>query len=85
MPYELSYDGQGNPVYVIEDNGFMIKSGPYDEKEHGWMKDQLNYYDFPMIQFCQDMEYLVALVNKLKKENFFLKQQLEQYRKSAGF
>jgi hypothetical protein len=85
MSYQLSYDEKGNPVHVTEDKGFLITSGPYREEEHGWMKDQLNYSEFPMIRHGQDMEYLVSLVNMLKKENFFLKQEKERWRKASGF
>ena len=64
---------EGKPVHVYEENSFMSISRPFNEDTDGWMLDQLDYNDFPMIRHGQDMEYLVSLVNKLKRENFILK------------
>jgi len=85
MQYSITKNQEGKPVHVYEENSFMSISRPFDEEKDGWMLDQLDYNDFPMIRHGQDMEYLVSLVNKLKRENFHLKKQVEDWRKATGF
>lgn len=84
MTYEIHRDAQGKPSTVTIDKGYLIEHRAFDAELDGWMEDQLDYRDFPMIRHGQDMEYLVSLVNKLKKENFELKRERDRYRKCAG-
>jgi hypothetical protein len=85
MSFEILYNEAGEPVHVNQDNGFMSTSGPFRHEEHGWMLDQLDPADFPAIRTGRDMEYLVAEVNRLRRQLFYATEQKEQYRKAAGF
>jgi len=68
----VNRDGEGNPTRVHIDDGFMQCARPYDSETDGWMENQLAPHDFPAIQVGRDMEYLVAEVNALRRENYRL-------------
>lgn len=85
MRVEISYrDENGVPLRVNTNNGFCQTSRPYNPDEDGWIDQQLNEDMFPAIQTGRQMELLVNLVNKLKRENFQLKNQLNSWQKASG-
>jgi hypothetical protein len=86
MRFEFtSFDSEGKPTHVNTDDGFMMCSRKYNPEADGWMQQQLDPSIFPAIQTGRDMEWLVAEVNRLQREDFGLKQQLAIYTKTAGF
>lgn len=86
MRFEFtSFDSEGKPTRVNTDDGFMMCSREYNPEADGWMQQQLDPSTFPAIQTGRDMEWLVAEVNHLRRENFNLHLELKSWRKSAGF
>ena len=74
MKFEFTgYDKEGIPTHVNTDDGFMRTGRKFVIKEDGWMLDQLDFRDFPMIEAGRQMEDLVIEVNSLRRENFNLK------------
>lgn len=82
MSFDIQYDENG-PMRVNTDDGFAQVSRSFDNSQDGWMLQQLDPADFPAIRTGRDMEWLVSQVNKLRRENFELKQELELW-KSVG-
>jgi len=78
-------DETGNPSHVYTDAGFCMTSRPYNEDNDVWIEDQLDPSKFLAIRVGRDTEYLVAMVNKLKRENFHLKGELKMWMKASGF
>lgn len=78
-------DDEGRPLRVETDDGFCLHSGPYDEKLHGWIDDQLDPETFTAIIIGRQTEWLVANVNALRRRNWQLEQELEQWKSAAGF
>ncbi len=85
MNFEITYDEKDNPTYVQTWDGYCSVSREFEPEKDGWMLDQISVKDFPIIQQGRHIESLVHLVNELKRENFYLRNQVEQWRKSAGF
>lgn len=83
MTHTLNYTA-GKPSRVDIDDGFVHQSIPYDEEKHGWLKDQLDYDNFEAIGIGRQTEALVNAVNRLKRENFELKQQVKMWQKASG-
>jgi len=81
MSFEILRDSKGKPSHVNIDDGFMMTSRPYDEDTDGWMDHQLSPHDFSAISFGREVEWLVAEVNRLRRENFSLERQLELLRR----
>lgn len=79
-----SRDENGTPLQIHRDDGFCMTTRPYNASEDGWVEDQLDPAEFPGIQIGRDTEYLVAMVNKLKRENFHLKGEVELWKKASG-
>ena len=85
MQFEITYDEENEPKWVNTWDGFCQTSREFDPEKDGWMLDQLSAKHFPIIQQGRQVESLLSLVNELKRENFQLRKQLEQWRKAAGF
>lgn len=66
----IEYNKVGQPINVHVISEFHVYSVPYDEKEHGWMLDQLKSKNLPLIQIDKGMEYLKEEANRLIKERF---------------
>ena len=82
---EVIYDKDGKPFRVHIDDGFCMSSEAYDENEYGYLRKMLDPGRFSAIQMGRQVEALVNMVNELTKENWQLQQQLDQWRKAAGF
>ena len=83
MTFNIQYDEHG-PAYVNTDDGFAQVSRPFDKARDGWMLQQLDPADFPGIRIGLETEWLVNQVNKLRRENYELKQDLDMWKKSVG-
>ena len=79
MKFDISYDKNGKPDYVNTFDGFAHIGRAFNPDQDGWMLDQLNVRDFPLIGMARDMEDLIYEVNALRRENFQLKQQLKMW------
>lgn len=85
MIFDITYDENNNPKWVNTWDGCCEVSREFKPDEDGWMLDQFSEKNFPIIEQGRQVNSLLSLVNKLKRENFHLRHQLEQWRKAAGF
>jgi hypothetical protein len=85
MKFQIIRDDAGIPVRVNTDDGYVQSSRAFQPEEDGWMEDQLSHRDFPAIRHGDDMAALVDEVNRLRRENFHLKNECNQWRKATGF
>ncbi len=86
MHFELSdYDDTGKPTRVNTDDGFIQCSRRFIKEEDGWMLDQLNANDFPIVRAGRQVEAMINEINALRKEVFHLKQSEKQWMVAAGF
>ena len=74
MQFEIDYDHDGKPVYVRMFDGVAHIGRPFEPKTDGWMLDQLDPREFPIIRAGRQMESLLNEVNALRRENWKLKQ-----------
>jgi len=79
----IARDSQGNPIRVHEDNGFMETCHDFDPDKDGWIEQQLDVNDFPIISMGRQMQALIYEVNTLRRENFQLKKNEERYLKAC--
>lgn len=85
MKFAITYDENDNPKWVNTWDGHCEVSREFKPDEDGWMLEQLSSKHFPIIQQGRQVESLLSLVNELKRENFNLRRQVEQWRKASGF
>jgi len=85
MRFEVTYDDAGEPSGVHTDNGYIMEFRKFRPEQDGWMLDQLNPRDFTAIRIGDDTARLVAEVNALRRKNFQLEGEVEQWRKASGF
>ena len=85
MQFEITYSREGEPTHVVTWDGFMCVSRAFEFEKDGWMLEQLDPNDYPVIRAGRDAEALVAEVNRLRRRNFELKTQNNMYAKAAGF
>ena len=84
MNFDIDYDEYHQPIYVRTDDGFAQTGRAFDKDTDSWMLSQLNPADFPGIGIGRETEWLVNQVNKLRRENYELKQDLDMWKKSVG-
>lgn len=85
MRFEIRRDEHGNPTHVSTDDGFAQCFRPFDPETDGWMLDQLSPHEFPAIGAGRQMAQLVDEVNYLRRENWDLRKQVEQWQAAAGY
>lgn len=65
------------PFYI--DDGFVQR--PYREDLDGWMEDQLDEREVPSLQMAKDILALYDEVNELRRENWRLRRQQDNFDK----
>lgn len=78
--FEIVYDGNGKPVHVNTDDGYMQTFRPFDPEEDGWMLEQLDPDSIPEIRTGRRVEALVTEVNALRKRVWKQEQELKRLR-----
>lgn len=61
------------PTHIFD--GFMHR--PYDEERDGYMMELFNENELPSVQMAKDILYLFDQCNALIKDNWKLRQRLE--------
>jgi len=79
----IGRDRHGNPTRVHIDDGYMEICRDFDPDKDGWIEQQLDVNDFPIISMGRQMEALIYEVNTLRRENFQLKKNEERYLKAC--
>ena len=85
MHFEIRRDEHGKPTHVSTDDGFAQCSRRFDPETDGWMLEQLEHREFPAIRAGRQTAQLVDEVNFLRRENWNLRKQVEQWQTAAGF
>lgn len=75
-----SYDENGVPIRVAEDNGFVQSSRPYDPERDGWLLNQLDPRRFIGSQIGAEIDFLIAEVNQLRRKVYEQEQELKTWR-----
>jgi len=68
----VAVDDEGSPTRICTDDGFMQTSRKFIPDEDGWMLNQLDPKDFPIIEQGRLVESLVYEVNALRRKVFSL-------------
>ena len=79
MTFELYNFEDGKPTRVNTDDGFVKCSRAFDEETDGWMLEQLDPRDFPLIMAGRQMENMVYEINRLRRENFELRKSEQRW------
>lgn len=79
----MKINRKDEPTSVIDRGSGFIIERPYDESSDGWRRTQLRPEDVPSLQVAADLIALFEEVNRLRRKNWQLEQELKIWRQGA--